>query len=45
MTVIMLVIVLFWITLTQELPSATRPLILALTIIYYYLYSDAKKNY
>lgn len=45
MTIIMLVIVLFWITLTQELPSAIRPLILALTIIYYYLYSQSKKNY
>jgi len=45
MTIIMLVIVLFWIILTQELPSAIRPLILALTIIYYYLYSHSKKNY
>ena len=45
MTIIMLVIVLLWIILPQELPTVIRPIILTLTIIYYYLFCLSKRNY
>ena len=45
MTIIMLVIVLLWIILPQELPTVIRPIILSLTIIYYYLFCLSKGRF
>ena len=43
MSVILFSLVLFWIVLPQEFHSSTSPIILSLTMIYFFLYSKSKK--
>jgi len=43
MSVILFSLVLFWIVLPQEFHSSTSPIILSLTMVYFFLYSKSKK--
>ena len=43
MTIILFSLVLFWIILPQEFHSSTSPIILSLTMIYFFLFTKSKK--
>ena len=43
MTIVLFSLVLFWIMLPQEFHPSTSPIILSLTMIYFFLFSESKK--